>query len=167
MSDLAAIDSRLAAIEAKLDLLAGTVMTRLLDAVVPTAEQLDARAAAGGTEMGSHDPHEPDDGSWDAATSDWTDPFIGLDRPRAINEVARLEVGEAVPGIMRHGDVAGVPAGNGARTVGETDALERWRTMGEGSFEEWNRDTHIEPHSASEVVGVDRVVAAWVAPLEV
>lgn len=166
MTDL---DARLASIEAKLDLLTSTVLTRLLDAVVPTAEQMAVRA--NGT-PGAHEEPEPDDGSFDlAAVSDWTDPFIGLDAPRPVNQVARLEAGEGVPGLRIPDSVAtDVPAGNGARTVGETDAIARWRAMGEGSFDEWNRETHIDapPGGTIEgVVGVERAAAAWVEPLEV
>ncbi len=114
------------------------IMDRLLDAVLPPPPQPGQEKVA---ETGADAEYaEP------PPAFDWTDPFIGLEN-RGPNYVARLEPGELPPFIPANGA--------GGQTVGDTDAMDRWREMGEGAFEEWNADTH-HPHAAG----------GWVEPLD-
>lgn len=139
----------LARVEGKLDLLISTVLTRLLDAVVPTAEQMAAREG-GGEGTGARDVDDVEDvAGWAASVQDWTDPFIGLEQPRLPNQVARLEPGEQIPYV---------PTPEGA---GDGVPIDRWRESGAAAFDEWNRETHLPDVGGEMVVG-----RSWVEPLE-
>lgn len=143
---MAADGERLAVLEAKVQSMEAVlvrVLDRLLDATLPTA----GNGTNGDvTQPAEHEEHQSDDGSYDPAR-DWTDPFIGLEDgySRDYREVARLEVGETPP-FVPQADVPDAP-----------DVVERWRELGEGAFDEWNRDTHYD--APREMVG-------WVAPLD-
>lgn len=115
------------------------VLDRLLEAVVPEPQPLSEKAADPTFSDAEYELPDPDVG-------DWTDPFIGLERP----VVARLEPGQAIPGLARE-DIA----------ESESVGAEEWQNIGAGSFEEWARDTMVP-----EGVAEDESAARWVEPID-
>lgn len=117
------------------------VLDRLLDATVPAPR--DGQADAGEEPPGHQAEYEPPPPD----VMDWTDPFIGLERPT----VARLAPGQGIPGMGGTGGEQGV------------DPVEMWRQQGEGAFDEWARDT-MQPEGveATDYVGGE----SWVEPVE-
>lgn len=109
------------------------VLERLLEAVVPTRDLA----------VGDMEPEQRSDAEYeppDVEVGDWTDPFIGLERPL----VARLAPGQQIPGFAPDDD----------RPV---DPVEVWQESGEAGFEEWMRDTMMP--DGQQVTG-------WVEPLD-
>lgn len=113
------------------------VLDRLLGAVVP--EPREESAAASPTRPTSDAEYEAPE----EPVGDWTDPFIGMERPM----VARLEPGQAIPGL--------------APEDGQVDAVEAWRESGTAAFDEWARDTMV-PDGARD----EGAVGGWVEPLD-
>ncbi len=111
------------------------VLERLLGAVVPEPEKrpVDPHAEMEGWVASEYEP--PDD-----PVGDWTDPFIGLERPL----IARLAPGQQIPGV----DVNG----------GDASAVDQWRESGAASFDEWARDSMV-PDGVTEDGG------SWVDPI--
>lgn len=145
------------------------VLERLLGAVVPEPEKAgtcveqllgaDARwmscsltaghagmhRAVNGTEWTQRPQHESEYEEPVEPVLDWTDPFIGLERPN----VARLAPGQAIPGLE--------PVDDG---MGHVDAVDAWREQGEGAFEEWARDSMIPEGDVLE-----KQWESWVKPV--
>lgn len=112
------------------------VVERLLTAIVPPVPADPAVTAEQTDSPGEYDPPEEPVG-------DWTDPFLGLERPL----VARLAPGQQIaPGLPRD-DL----------DDGGMDAVETWREAGAASFDEWARDTMV-PDARETTVG-------WVEPI--
>lgn len=114
------------------------VLERFMDAVVP--ERANG-AGTGGEEGGqsSEAEYEPPGDDW-AGASDWTDPFLGIER----QTVARLAPGQGIPGM----------------TQDAGDVMDSWREKGEGAFDEWMRDEY-----APDVSGAPSM-QSWVQPLD-
>lgn len=113
------------------------VVERLLTAIVPPVPADPAVTAEQTDSPGEYDPPEEPVG-------DWTDPFLGLERPL----VARLAPGQQIaPGLPRE-DLED----------GGMDAVETWREAGAASFDEWARDT-MAPDAHETTVG-------WVEPID-
>lgn len=110
------------------------VLERLLGAVVPEPEKA---AGDGEIEVRGDAEHEPPEDDWVGA-QDWTDPFIGQERPL---------VGRLAPG-------QGIPSGQ------DDDVVERWREQGVGAFDDWARETLVP-----EGPGMSGS-ASWVAPID-
>ena len=115
------------------------VLERLLGAVVPDNEKADARVEP--IEVrGEAEYEEPV-----TPVLDWTDPFIGLERP----DVARLAPGQSIPGLENV-----VSAENMMSTQ---DAVEMWREQGEGAFEEWARESMVPEGTPAAEPWVERL----------
>ena len=116
------------------DALVVKMIERMLDVSLPAT-------ATPTTEIESalHDAEyeEPTD-DWVGA-HDWTDPFLGIERPL----VGRLRPGESIPGVTQDGN---------------EQALDSWRQKGEGAFGEWAADTYAPEADVAPV--------SWVAPID-
>lgn len=146
------LETRVAVLESKVDGLVTTVLTRLLDTALPARAEPPANDAPGPTDADPDDRYaEP------AAVADWTDPFMGLDDTRDYRAVGRLEAGELPPYLRAS---TGELTGNG---TADATAVDRWRAIGEGAFDEWNRATH-QPDV--EVPGARGMAGGWVAPID-
>ena len=104
------------------------MLERLLDATIPQREEAP-REEPTTYSPGEYIPPDPE-------VFDWTDPFIGVERPT----VARLAPGQPIPFVSAEGN---------------EELVDQWRDSGEGVFEEWARDT-ITP---------DAIPESWVEPI--
>ncbi len=110
------------------------VLDRLLEAVVPAQKETD----------GQPDTYSP--AEYDAPVEDvqdWTDPFIGLERPT----VARLAPGQGIPGM------------NGDAPV---DPVDVWRREGEGAFDDWLAESLVPDDDGPNRA---REAESWVDPV--
>ncbi len=114
------------------------LLDRLLETALPERDRATTGDGGDGV-AGSPGEYEPPDDDW-AGARDWTDPFIGLERPT----VARLAPGQGIPGVSQ-------PVG---------DVVDEWREKGEGAFEEWAAETYAPDAAAAESAG------SWVAPVD-
>ena len=119
------------------DALMVKMIERMLDVSLPAQDIGGIGNAVDPANLHDAEYEEPTD-DWVGA-QDWTDPFLGIERPL----VGRLRPGESIPGVTADGS---------------EQALDQWRVKGEGAWEDWAAERYVPDADVAPV--------SWVAPID-